>query len=173
MRTYAPVIVRGEENQGVKFWGFGKTVYQELLSIIADPDYGDITDVAEGRDVKVICTKAPGRMWATTEVRPRGRSSKLSNNDSQITEWTKNIPSLNDMYELKTYAELEKIVNDWLNGDDFGDDSSNSTGSSAGQSTGTTRNTPNTATTSSTSESGQSDKQYKSLDEAFADLDSF
>ena len=29
-----PVVVRGEEGQGVKFWGFGKTVYQELLSII-------------------------------------------------------------------------------------------------------------------------------------------
>ncbi len=42
MRTFAPVIVRGEESQGVKLWGFGKTVYQELLSIIADPDYGDI-----------------------------------------------------------------------------------------------------------------------------------
>ena len=25
MRTFAPVIVRGEESQGVKFWGFGKT----------------------------------------------------------------------------------------------------------------------------------------------------
>ena len=37
MRTYAAVVVRGEERQGVRFWGFGKTVYQELLSIIADP----------------------------------------------------------------------------------------------------------------------------------------
>ena len=54
MRTYAPVVVRGEENQGVKFWGFGKTVYQELLSIIADPDYGDITDSVNGRDVAEI-----------------------------------------------------------------------------------------------------------------------
>jgi hypothetical protein len=44
MRTFAPVMVRSEETQGVKFWGFGKTVYQELLSLIADPDYGDITD---------------------------------------------------------------------------------------------------------------------------------
>ena len=52
MRTYAPVVVRGEESQGVKFWGFGKTVYQELLSII-DPDYGDITDPISGRDVSV------------------------------------------------------------------------------------------------------------------------
>ena len=53
MRTFAPVIVRGEEGQGVRFWGFGKTVYQELLSVIADPDYGDITDAVSGRDVSV------------------------------------------------------------------------------------------------------------------------
>ena len=33
MRTFAPVIVRGEETQGVRFWGFGKTVYQELLAL--------------------------------------------------------------------------------------------------------------------------------------------
>ena len=26
MRTFAPVVVRGEEKEGVKFWGFGKTV---------------------------------------------------------------------------------------------------------------------------------------------------
>ena len=32
MRTFAPVIVRGEENEGVRFWGFGKTVYQEGLT---------------------------------------------------------------------------------------------------------------------------------------------
>ena len=41
MRTYVPILVRGKESEGVKFWGFGKTVYQELLGVIADPDYGD------------------------------------------------------------------------------------------------------------------------------------
>ena len=45
MRTFAAVIVRGKESEGVKFWGFGKTVYQELLGVIYDPDYGDITDL--------------------------------------------------------------------------------------------------------------------------------
>ena len=38
MRTFAPVIVRGEEKQGVKFWGFGKTViknyYQSSQTLI-------------------------------------------------------------------------------------------------------------------------------------------
>ena len=38
MRCYVPIIVRGKESEGVKFWGFGKSVYQELLGFIADPD---------------------------------------------------------------------------------------------------------------------------------------
>ena len=53
MRTFIPVVVRVRERHGVRFWGFGKTVYQELLSIIFDPDYGDITDPVNGRDVVV------------------------------------------------------------------------------------------------------------------------
>ena len=32
MRVYAACIVRGEESEGVKLWGFGKTVYQKLLA---------------------------------------------------------------------------------------------------------------------------------------------
>ena len=142
-------------------------VYQSLLNIMLDEDYGDITDVTEGRDVKVICTKTPGRQWATTEVRPRGKQSKLSNSNDQITEWTSNIPSLDDMYTLRTYEELEKIVNDWLNGDDFEASSTSSTTTS----TGTERGTSTTQTQKETA--GGNDKQYKSLDEAFADLDSF
>ena len=59
MRTYVPILVRGKESEGVKFWGFGKTVYQELLSFIADPDYGDITDLSAGRDVVVESDISP------------------------------------------------------------------------------------------------------------------
>ena len=59
------MIVRGEENEGVKYWGFGKTVYQELLSIIAS-DYGDISDVTvSGRDVVVeFKTEEVGRFFS-------------------------------------------------------------------------------------------------------------
>lgn len=156
MRTYAPVIVRGEEDKGVRLWAFGKTVYQSLLNIMLDEDYGDITDPHEGRDVKVVCNKPPGRMWAMTEVRPRGKGSALSSDTNQAAEWVKNIPDLDELFTLKSYDELEKIVNDWLNGDDNEDD----TGTEMGGST----------TTSSTS--SDSSSSYKSLDDAFADLES-
>ncbi|MBG17517.1 MAG: hypothetical protein CMB77_04115 [Euryarchaeota archaeon] len=160
-RYYAPVVVRGEEDKGIRVWSFGKMVYQSLLNIMLDEDYGDITDVAEGRDVKVICTKAPGRMWATTEVRPRGKQSKLSDNNKQIENWVSSIPNLDDMYSLKSSEELEKIINDWLNGDL--EDSST-------ESTGTTRNT--NFQSNNTSANTETQKKFNSLDDAFADLES-
>tara|TARA_A100001011_G_scaffold361402_1_gene409489 strand:- start:4395 stop:5192 length:798 start_codon:yes stop_codon:yes gene_type:complete len=160
-RYYAPVVVRGEEERGVRVWAFGKTVYQSLLNIMLDEDYGDITDASDGRDVKVMCTKQPGRMWATTEVRPRGKQSELSTSKPQSKEWIDSIPNVDDMYEAKSYDALSKIVNDWLN-DDTGDGDS--------PSSGTERGFNGTAPSSNTS-SDSLDSKFKSLDDAFADLE--
>ncbi len=159
MRSYAPVVVRGEEDKGVRLWSFGKTVYQSLLNIMLDEDYGDITDPSDGRDVKVVCTKAPGRMWATTEVRPRGKQTVLESNKKKAKEWMDSIPDLDEMYSLKTYEELEKIVNDWLNGDD--DDSMGTVHQSS--------SSPSPSPAAAASDASTS--KYKSLDEAFADLE--
>lgn len=168
MRVYAPVLVRGEEDKGIRVWAFGKTVYQTLLNIMLDEDYGDITDPTDGRDVKVVCTKAPGRMWASTDVRPRGRSSVLSENTETATSWINSIPSLDDMYTLKSYEELEKIVNDWLSGEDGSSDSDDFS-TRGGSSTDSF--TSNTTTAATAEASSDNSKKYKSLDEAFADLE--
>ena len=156
MRCYAPVVVRGEEDKGIRIWSFGKTVYQSLLNIMLDEDYGDITDPLEGRDVKVICTKAPGRMWAQTEVRPRGKQSPLNSDKKVVKEWLDAVPNLDDMYTLKTYDELEKLVTDWLNGDEADD----SVGTVHASSSSNSDNSNNSGSA-----------KYKSLDEAFADLE--
>ena len=156
------MIVRGEEDKGVRIWSFGKTVYQSLLNIMLDEDYGDITDPIEGRDVKVICTKAPGRQWAMTEVRPRGKQSKLHENATSAKEWITSIPDIDEIYTCKTSDELEKIVNDWLNSDE------ESTGSSRGFSTPKPSSPSGDSTPASTTTNSA---QYKSLDDAFADLE--
>ena len=156
MRVYAPVIVRGEEDKGVRLWAFGKMVYQSLLNIMLDEDYGDITDPSEGRDIKVICTKAPGRQWATTEVMPRGKQTKLSTDTKQAKQWMDSIPDLDAMYSCKSFDELEGIINAWLNGGS--DDTMNSD-------VGSTRGTANLQT-----ESTPAKKVSGNIDEAFADL---
>ena len=159
MRTYAPVIVRGEEDKGVQIWGFGKMVYQNLLGLMLDEDYGDITDPTTGRDIKVVCSKQPGKKWAMTEVRPRGKESKLSSDTDQASNWLNNIPSLDDIYTCKSYDELAKIVNDWLNEDDDSSDGFEAAG-------GSTTSSTSSETSGTTSEG----KSYSNLDDAFADL---
>jgi hypothetical protein len=42
MRIFAPIVVRGEEDKGVRWWGFSRTTYQALLDVVLDPEYGDI-----------------------------------------------------------------------------------------------------------------------------------
>ena len=172
MRCYAPVIVRGEEDKGVRLWSFGKTVYQSLLNIMLDEDYGDITDPVDGRDVKVVCTKPPGRMWATTTVRPRGKATALSSDADQIKTWTDNVPVLDDLYTLKTFEELEKIVNDWLNGED----QESTDGTTRNATSSFTQNTTPPASTetsedTTSKESSAASTKYRSLDDAFADLE--
>ena len=80
MRILAPVLVRGEEDKGVRFWEFGKMVYTELLGVMMDEDYGDITDIAAGRDitVEVIPAAETGKMYDTTTVRVKPVQSALA-----------------------------------------------------------------------------------------------
>ena len=160
MRCYAPVVVRGEEEKGVRLWAFGKQVYQTLLNYMLDEDYGDITDPLEGRDVRVTCTKAPGQMWTTTDVRPRGKGSPLHEDSSKAKNWMDNIPDVNDIYSLKSYEELENIINAWLNGDDEEEAKETSRGGSYQQKEKSSSDSPDNISS-----------KYQSLDDAFADLE--
>jgi hypothetical protein len=162
MRCYAPVVIRGEEDKGVRLWAFGKQVYQTLLNYMLDEDYGDVTDPLEGRDVRITCSKAPGQQWATTDVRPRGKDTPLSEDQQTSKKWLDNIPDVNDMFSAKTYEELERIVNAWLNGDE--DNASQNESSRGGF------NSDKPAKNDDSPDSISS--KYTSLDDAFADLES-
>jgi hypothetical protein len=116
MRTFAPVIVRGEEKQGVKFWGFGKTVYQELLSIIADPDYGDITDPVNGRDVVVefISAEETGASYPKTNIRVKPNQTPISD-EPEVIELVKTQQDIKEIYQELSYDDLTDVLNEWLN----------------------------------------------------------
>ena len=119
MRTFAPVVVRGEEKQGVKFWGFGKTVYQELLSIIADPDYGDITDPVNGRDVVVefLSAEETGASFPKTNIRVKPNQTPVSD-EPDVLELVKKQQDIRDIYQEQSYDDLTEVLNEWLNPDE-------------------------------------------------------
>jgi len=120
MRTFAPVVIRGEENQGVKFWGFGKTVYQELLSIIADPDYGDITDSMNGRDITVEFKTAEemGASFPKTNIRVKPNQIPITEDATLLENLMENQKDITEIYQEQTYDELTEVLNNWLNPED-------------------------------------------------------
>ena len=126
MRTFAPVVVRGEENQGVKFWGFGKTVYQELLSIIADPDYGDITDSVNGRDVAVEFKTAEetGKSFPSTSIRVKPNQTPITEDASVLESINESQKNITEIYQERSYDELTQALNDYLNGDSSSEEES-------------------------------------------------
>ena len=124
MRTFAPVIVRGEEAQGVRFWGFGKTVYQELLSVIADPDYGDITDPVSGRDVAVEFKTAEetGKSFPSTSIRVKPNQTPIIEDKAKLEAMLDNQKNIADLYQELSYEELTGVLNEWLNPSEEGDE---------------------------------------------------
>ena len=153
MRCFAAVIVRGDEDEGVRLWAFGKMVYQNLLNIMLDPDYGDITDPDGGHDIKVTVSKQAGKKWAMTDVMPRPKNTSLGTK-KQMKEWTTTIPNLDDVYTMKTYEQMENIINAWLHGDEETDEEDTTTFSR----------------TSTTTTSKPKKGSFDQIDDAFADL---
>ena len=116
MRVFAPVIVRGEEDKGVRLFEFSKTIYMELLSIADDEDYGDFTDVAEGFDFVVTATKVQDRPGFGLSVRPKPKQTPLSSDASQITTWLENQPILLEERYKYTYDKLKEELQNFISG---------------------------------------------------------
>ncbi len=120
MRTFAPVVVRGKESEGVKFWGFGKTVYQELLGVIADPDYGDITDATNGRDIGIErqTPAEAGNQYGKTTVRVKPNQTPITEDAEMLKSIFDNQSDLTELYNEPTYDELKEVLQNYLNPSD-------------------------------------------------------
>ena len=146
MRTFAPVVVRGRESEGVKFWGFGKTVYQELLGVIADPDYGDITDATNGRDIGIErqTPAEAGNQYGKTTVRVKPNQTPITEDADMLQSIFDNQSDLTELYTEPTYDELKDALQNYLNPND---DNTETATTSNGVAASTTPTTNTAATT--------------------------
>jgi len=138
MRTFVPVVIRGKENEGVKFWGFGKTVYQELLSIITDPDYGDITDAVNGRDVVVerITPTEAGNQYGKTTIRVKPNQTPITEDKDTLKIIFDSQVNLSELYSEPSYDDLKEVLDNYFNPTD--DDVTSTSATSNGVQASTT-----------------------------------
>ena len=90
-RFIAMVVKRGpSEKDGPVQWNMNHDNYVKLLSYMADPEYGDITDAQKGVDIIIKYT--PGEKtkngFAVTAVDRTKRNPSPLGNAEQIAEWT-------------------------------------------------------------------------------------
>ena len=159
MRTFAPVVVRGKESEGVKFWGFGKTVYQELLGVIADPDYGDITDATNGRDIGIErqTPAEAGNQYGKTTVRVKPNQTAITEDAKMLESIFENQSDLTELYNEPTYDELKYVLQNFLNPSDE-------------SSTETTTTSNGTTETSKTTTKTETPKKTENVEDAFDEL---
>ena len=152
-RFFAPVVVRGEEDKGVRVWGFGKTVYETLLNLVLNPEYGDITDAESGTDLVLAYGKPAGATFPVTQLTPRRRSSTLCKEPERCAEFLENVPDFEELFAAsrKSFTEVQAMLDEFLLGNEDPEENS-------------TETTKYASTETSKSESGTS------VDKAFADL---
>jgi len=116
MRVFAPVIVRGEESEGVKLWQFGKEIYEAFLQLAADEEVGDFTDVATGRDIKLntVGPESTGTPYNRTTIGPSMKTSPLSNDASEIVQWLENQADPKVVFKRYSFDEMKQALQEWL-----------------------------------------------------------
>lgn len=117
-RVSVPMVVRGEEDKGVRLWQFGKLIYESFLEYALDEDYMDYDDIEHGRDFTIDgkIDELNGRSYIKCTIRPRGKTSKLSKSSEEVKLWLENQPDILDtnINRKHTYEELKTILGKYL-----------------------------------------------------------
>lgn len=114
VRYYVPILVRGDEATGVKFWGFGVQNFQRLGDIFTDDDYGDISELKTGRDITVeyIPATKDGEFPKTNIlVKP---NQTPATEDAEVYEKVKAMVDISKNFTKPTEDELKNALTKYL-----------------------------------------------------------
>jgi hypothetical protein len=103
-RYYMNVVDR--ESGGVKILSIGVILFKKIIAAMLDEDFGDITDIAEGHDFKIV--KIMEGQWPKyDQSSPRPKSSEAGSK-AEVAAW---MDSLHDIHALVKLEEYEDVKN--------------------------------------------------------------
>ena len=113
-RFYVTVVDRADAEMKPKLWGFGITVYKELLAYLTKEDYKDCMSTDAGLDLFVQSNKAEGAQFATTGLVFARKETPLTKSAKTTAEIVNAIPDINDVFPPVASAQLQEGLNSWL-----------------------------------------------------------
>lgn len=122
VRYFAPIVVRGEESEGVKIWQFGKELYETFLQLAVDEEVGDYTDITNGRDIKLVTVgpEVTGTKYNKTTASPSMKQSPLFDDAALVKSMIEDQVNPKDLFKNKVlgYDEMKANLAKWLNPED-------------------------------------------------------
>jgi hypothetical protein len=110
-KYYVNVLDRSRPQDGIRMFGFSSKQMRTLRGFLEDEDYGDITDVDEGKDV-VITREGTGFTNTSYEIRVRAKPTPLDfeNWEEQIHNLSEVVKEVNDSFMRKRVEELKGTI---------------------------------------------------------------
>jgi len=126
-RTFVPIIVRGKESDGVKYWEFGDTINRKLMSLyVKVEDYNDLDSLKDGHDITVTyrTPQEAGNDYGTTDILPKPKPTPATT-DATIANMIQNEqPDIDELIYKHSKDKLQQKLENYLSGLDAEDDSS-------------------------------------------------
>lgn len=124
-QPFVPVLIKSidgklvSEEDGspmVRFWRANRQSYENLIATALDPEYGDYMDLEEGLDLR-ITKEAPSatKQFGEITIQFNRKSSPVATSKEAVKTVLAKIVDINTVYTMKTVAEIDKQLNEWLN----------------------------------------------------------
>ena len=105
-RFYMNIVDR--ETSDVKILSVGIILFQKILGAMLDEDYGDITDLKEGHDFKIV--KVIEGQWPKyDQSAPRPRP-EVAGSDAEVAEWMESLHDLQGLVRLEDYEATKEAA---------------------------------------------------------------
>ena len=116
LRVHTPIVVRGKESEGPKFWAFSETVYTTITAFYLNKTYGELQDVYQGRDLTVkALKKQQGQKYdPAPSVVVEGVASPLSEDKVLAANLIKAVPNVFGVVTKKSAVELKVILESYI-----------------------------------------------------------
>ena len=105
-RYYMNILDR--DSGDIKILSVGVILFKKIIGAMLDEDFGDITDVENGHDFKIV-KEMEGQWPKYDQSQPRPKSSPLGSK-AEIASSMDSLHEIHDLVKLEDYEEVKKAA---------------------------------------------------------------
>lgn len=109
-RFYMNVVDRRSES--VKILSVGQKLFGKILDCFFDEDFGDLTDLKEGWDFKIV-KEQQNQQWPNYDKSSPKPKQTAAGSDKEIAEWMDEQHDIHGLVKVAEYEELKTLMEEF------------------------------------------------------------